>query len=182
MKLIQGVDYTKNNNTQITLTKPLCAGASVEFEIFKSIDGSDAETVVQQVYQLQTRINNINPTPLYKSENGTFPNAAVEIAPSKPLASCQHGWELIFTGYDDNAKVSKDFYTQTVHIPKRSYKGADWAGESMTFPLVYSYNQSTYENQTCTKTFTIYPTKIVSSQYNSQGKNRNMVLRAIYEY
>lgn len=57
MKLIQNVDYTKDSNTQITLTKSLCAGAKVEFEVFKSVDGSNAETVVQLVYQLQTILN-----------------------------------------------------------------------------------------------------------------------------
>lgn len=38
MKLIRGIDYTNSSNTQITLTKPLCAGAVVEFEVFKSAE------------------------------------------------------------------------------------------------------------------------------------------------
>lgn len=54
MKLIQGVDYTKDSNTQITLTKPIdIVGTQIEFEIFKSVDGSEAETVIGQVEDLQ---------------------------------------------------------------------------------------------------------------------------------
>lgn len=275
MKLIQSTDYTKGSNTQVTLTKPLCAGALVEFEVFKSIDGSNAETVVQQVYNLQTVLNktkitaddgtpkllvtdttenvldafiglgigfhtvyaeigvqglpnigtfrmfgqitNITPADgyiiamqtdgsiyancinegvwrgwksiyetmapmLYYSVNGIFPDANVTITPAKPLSDCRHGWALTFSGYSEKAHIATDLYIQTVYIPKRSYKTIYWNGESMTFPLVYSYDESTDNNLQCTKTFNVYYDKIVSSAFNSQGKARNMVLRSIQEY
>lgn len=53
MKLIPTQDFTVNSNTQITLTQALCNHTPVNFTIYKSIDGSDAETVVSQVYALQ---------------------------------------------------------------------------------------------------------------------------------
>lgn len=56
MKLIGGVDYVKEAD-KITLTKPLDKGQTVDFEVFKSVDGSSAETVVQQVYELQQLTN-----------------------------------------------------------------------------------------------------------------------------
>lgn len=56
MKLVNSVEYVKNADT-ITLVKPLEAGQTVDFEVFKSVDGSDAETVVQQVYELQQLTN-----------------------------------------------------------------------------------------------------------------------------
>ncbi len=56
MKLIGGVDYVKEAD-KITLTKPLDKGQMVDFEVFKSVDGSSAETVVQQVYELQQLTN-----------------------------------------------------------------------------------------------------------------------------
>jgi hypothetical protein len=185
LRLIPNVEYTLNSNSQITLILPVDAGTPISFEVFKSIDGSDAETVVSQVNALQNQVNTLEnavPQRLYSSETGEFPNPAYEVVPSKPLADCQHGWELMFTEYDDDNKVAKDFYVQTVHIPKRSYKGTEWSGESMTFPLVYSYDEAIDSNDTCTKTFTIYPDKFVSSRDNSNGKSRNMVLRAVYEY
>lgn len=57
MKLVQDVDYTNSNNTHITLTKPLCAGAVVEFEVFKSAEGSNDESMEELVNQLQTDLN-----------------------------------------------------------------------------------------------------------------------------
>lgn len=127
-------------------------------------------------------LHETTPEPLYYTAIGAFPIADYVITPSKPLAQCQHGWELVFTAYDDTNKVARDFYTQTVRVPKRSYKNAAWSGESMTFQLVSSYNDATDIITACTKTFTIYPDRIISSSYNSLGKSRGMVIRAIYEY
>lgn len=275
LMLIKDLEYTINSNSQITLTDPVDPQTPVSFVVYKSIDGTDAETVVSQVNDLQnlydkTKITNntggaklsvtdtnanvltvfvnagvgfhtlyaangvqglpatgafrlfghltnasygylfamqangsvfsnylnegqwrgwrvvheVAPEALWVSASGqgTFPNADVEVVPSKPLSQCQHGWQLIWSGYDDAGKVGKDYYVQTVFIPKRSYKNLTWNGESTTFSLVYSYNQSNDINLQCTKTFTIYDTRIISSSFNSQGVSRNMVLRAIYEY
>lgn len=57
MKLVETQDYTINSNTQITLTKELCKNTPVNFVVYKSIDGSDAETVVSQVHELQTLLD-----------------------------------------------------------------------------------------------------------------------------
>lgn len=46
-------DYTINDNDEITLTKDLVSGQQVSFIVYKSIDGSEAESVVDQVYNLQ---------------------------------------------------------------------------------------------------------------------------------
>lgn len=127
-------------------------------------------------------IHETTPEPLYFTAIGAFPIADYVITPTKPLAQCQHGWELVFTAYDDTNKVARDFYMQTVRIPKRSYKNVAWSGESTTFQLVSAFNDSTDTITSCTKTFTVYPDRIVSSQYNSLGKSRGMVIRAIYEY
>lgn len=61
LKLVEGVDYTKDELEEetVTLTQGLDLGQVVEFEVFKSVDGSDAETVVQQVYELQNRANRL---------------------------------------------------------------------------------------------------------------------------
>lgn len=61
LKLVKGVDYTQedSDSTQITLAKGLTTGQIVDFEVFKSVDGSDAETVVQHVYNLQNQVNKL---------------------------------------------------------------------------------------------------------------------------
>ena len=58
LKLIQDVDYTKSEST-ITLALGVDAGTQIEFEVFKSIDGSEAETVINQVVQLQSDVTKI---------------------------------------------------------------------------------------------------------------------------
>ena len=68
LKLIQDIDYTKSETT-ITLTLGVDAGTQIEFEVFKSIDGSDAETVVNQVVQLQSKIDSLNEYTYYCNGN-----------------------------------------------------------------------------------------------------------------
>lgn len=50
-------EYTKDHST-ITLNTPITeVGTPIEFVIYKSVDGSDAESIVDLVYQLQTTLN-----------------------------------------------------------------------------------------------------------------------------
>lgn len=122
------------------------------------------------------------PTPLYKSDAGVFPNAGATITPSKPLSQCQHGWQLVFSGYNDSTSTPRDLYVQTFVIPKQSYKAANWNGESLTIPLAYQYVNESDETRFCQKTMTVYDNRLVAGSTSSTGKQRNMVLRAIYEY
>lgn len=54
-QLVYDVDYTAND-THITLNKPINAGTIVNKQILKSIDGSDAETVINEVVELQNKV------------------------------------------------------------------------------------------------------------------------------
>lgn len=267
--LTDRVDYTVNNNNTITLTLGIDAGTEVSFVVYKSVDGSEAETVVRQVEQLFALLpvdpNNggvevsvpatgdvlqsfVNagvglhtmysaygaanapklgafryfghmtaanygwimafmangsvftnyldngtwqgwrvlyddvPDALYYSANGVFPNEGVAITPSKPLSECRNGWVLEFSGYDDTNNTPRDVYAQAVHIPKKSYKNANWNGEGYSMPLVYAYENSTDTALFCFKNFSLYNDRIVSGTLNATGKQRKMVLRAIYEY
>lgn len=52
--------YSESVGDYIALTKSLdVAGTPVDFEVLKSIDGSDAESVVQSVYELQQRLGGL---------------------------------------------------------------------------------------------------------------------------
>lgn len=266
--LTDRVDYTVNNNNTITLTLGIDAGTEVSFVVYKSVDGSEAETVVRYVNELlanspvasngavevsvpatgdvlQSFVNagvglhtmysaygatgapkagafryfghmtaaaygwivafmangsvfanyidngvwqgwralyDDVPDALYYSATGVFPNDGVTITPSKPLSECRNGWVLEFSGYDDINREPRDVYAQAVHIPKKSYKNANWNGEGFSMPLAYVYDNATDEVSFCFKNFSLYNDRIVSGTLNAAGKQRNMVLRAIYEY
>ena len=55
---IQGLDYTVGDApaTEVTLTKGVDAGTIISFVILKSIDGSEAQTVVEQVATLEAKV------------------------------------------------------------------------------------------------------------------------------
>lgn len=57
LMLIKNSEYTNEDNDNVTLALPVDKGTPVSFVVYKSIDGSEAETVVQQVYDLQTVVN-----------------------------------------------------------------------------------------------------------------------------
>lgn len=73
--MIQGTDYTATAE-KVTFTEPLNAGTMVVFKVFKSIDGSEAESVVQQVYELQNKMSAIEDNIYYC--NGYNDNTALK--------------------------------------------------------------------------------------------------------
>lgn len=78
LKLIPGSDYTVNASAgMITLTQALdVAGTPVNFEVLKSIDGSDAESVLSIVSALQGEMLKIDANNYYcngVNDNVTFP-------------------------------------------------------------------------------------------------------------
>lgn len=85
LKLVSGVDYTENGSANtITLANELdVIGTPVEFEVLKSIDGSEAESVVEMVYQLQTELGKLDANNYYC--NGVNDNTA--------FMTWLHNWE-----------------------------------------------------------------------------------------
>lgn len=78
LRLIPGNDYTVNASAgMITLTQALdVAGTPVNFEVLKSIDGSDAESVLSIVSALQAEMLKIDANNYYcngVNDNVTFP-------------------------------------------------------------------------------------------------------------
>ena len=176
--LIKGVEYAIADNSKITLTNGVDTGTPVSFVVYKSIDGSDAESVVQQVYDLQTQVNglmNADPQPLYTSDQGVYLNNGQTVTPTKRLSACRGGWVLIWTVYGTNT------YVQTTMIPKKSFKNATWSGEHMTVQLVGSSDGTT--TTMAVKSFRIYDDRILAHvDWNSNNANKVIGLRAIYEY
>ena len=178
LMLVKGLEYTVTDDTKITLTNGVDSGTPVSFVVYKSIDGSDAETVVQQVYELQTQVNdlmNTDPLPLYRSDQGAYLNNGQAVTPTKKLSACRGGWVLVWTVYGTNT------YVQTTMIPKKSFKNAVWSGEHMTVQLVGSTDGTT--TTMVVKSFRIYDDRILPHvDWNSNNANKVIGLRAIYEY
>lgn len=78
LRLTPGVDFTENGSANtITLANALdVVGTPVEFEVLKSVDGSEAESVVDMVYQLQTELGKIDANNYYC--NGVNDNTALQ--------------------------------------------------------------------------------------------------------
>lgn len=75
LRLVEGTDYT-GGATSITLAEALdVVGTEVAFEVLKSVDGSEAESVVDMVYQLQTEIGKLDANNYYC--NGINDNATL---------------------------------------------------------------------------------------------------------
>lgn len=55
LRVVNPTDYTANANS-ITLAKPVSKGAVINFIVLKNVDGTDAEKVVDQVADLETRV------------------------------------------------------------------------------------------------------------------------------
>lgn len=57
--IYEGTDYTINDNTKITLTQSVYSGTRITFNVLKSIDGSQAATIVTQFQELQQIVNDL---------------------------------------------------------------------------------------------------------------------------
>ncbi|WP_302826366.1 hypothetical protein [Anaerofustis stercorihominis] len=55
-KLISGIDYSITSATEITLTLGINANTPVNFQILKCVDGSDAESIVTTLANLEERV------------------------------------------------------------------------------------------------------------------------------
>lgn len=53
LRLVPDLEYLVVDNASILLTKGVDVNTPVSFVVYKSVDGSEAETVVEQVYELQ---------------------------------------------------------------------------------------------------------------------------------
>lgn len=89
LKLVETVDYTKTT-TQITLILPVYTGTQIEFEVFKSVDTEDAETIVEEfaenVRVVNSHIaNKNNPHEVTVAQIGAVPTTRT--VNSMPLSS-----------------------------------------------------------------------------------------------
>lgn len=59
LRVHEGTDYIIDDNTRIVLTRSVYGGTKIMFNVLKSIDGSQAATIVTQFQELQQIVNDL---------------------------------------------------------------------------------------------------------------------------
>ena len=120
------------------------------------------------------------PEPLWSGTN--LMGAGATITPSKPLNMCAHGWQLIFSDYNDDTSSGSSADLSTVMIPERNLTGANWGGSSFLC-LVPTFLSETGEHNMCVKKVYVYPDRLEGIADNVvTNVQKDTALRAIYEY
>lgn len=177
--LREGVDYVKNGTTGITLTLGLpVVNTLVYYEVFKSVDGSDAESIATLVYNLEDRMNAISQTNiLYTSSTGSWIRADAVITPLKKLSQCRTGYCLHFAKYGDINNMIHHY-----HLPKTRYDGNNWSGQNVVIDMPHNFSSDGATLTWTMKKLCVYDDRITGYASNAVGNSLDMVLVAITEY
>lgn len=275
LMLIKDYEYSSYNNENIVLTHGVDPGTTVSFVVYKSIDGSNAETVVGMVEELFGRVEGLEslritapdgtpklditdnsknvltefinlgvgfhtiyaatgvqdlpptsggyrcighvhtvntawlmaihtngsvyvnfyfeaewvgwralyehaPAPLWTGTS--FLAEDVTVTPSKPLNQCAHGWQLVFSDYDDDTSTANSSDICSVMIPKKNLTGANWGGSSFLCLLPTTIGATGAYTATVKRIY-VYNDRFTGYTENNAGDvQRDVVLRAVYEY
>ena len=134
-------DFTISEDRQsITLKHAVTAGTVVDFICYKSMDGSEAESVVRLVDDLVKRVEKIEKqnTVLWSG------NKTTTITPSKKLSECLTGYVLVWVKNDGTGYA-------TSFIPRVLPNGSVWAGQgfySQFEKVVVRDDSLTFQNAT----------------------------------
>ena len=121
-----------------------------------------------------------NPSALWTG--ASFMNETANIAPSKKLSECAHGWVLVWSDYDDETGTANQYDNVTTIVPKLNGVENDWNGSSLLCMLPTDVTAEGVAT-TCVKRLYIYDDHITGYVGNNVGASaRDVVLRAIYEY
>lgn len=180
--LVKNVDYTINNYQSITLTLPLEKNNDVSFVVYKSVDGSDAETVVSQVNELFRRVEKLEGTETALWLGANTMGADQTITPSKKLSECANGWLLVFSDYDtaNNAGYNSEFVYK--YVPKRIHTDFSVNSALSFFEVPTAMNESGAYTMTV-KRLSILNDKIIGYAGNTAtDAGKDTCLRAVYEF
>ena len=134
-------DFTVSEDRQsVTLKHAIKAGSVVDFICYKSMDGSEAESVVRLVDDLVKRVEKIEKqnTVLWSGDKTTT------IRPSKKLSECLTGYVLVWVKTDGTGYA-------TSFIPRLLPNGNVWAGQgfySQFEKVVVRDDSLTFQNAT----------------------------------
>lgn len=180
--LVKNVDYTINNYQSITLTLPLEKNNDVSFVVYKSVDGSDAETVVSQVNELFRRVEKLEGTKNALWSGASAMAGDVLITPTKKLTDCNNGWILVWSDFEYSTGVSSNTAFQTTVIPKQTVTLNGQGSAIYHLDIIATLNSDgTFVKGT--KSLTITDSQIRGNTINIiNDNNKDICLCAIYEY
>lgn len=121
-----------------------------------------------------------NPAPLWTGTN--IMGADATISPSKRIVDCAHGWQLVFSDYNEDTSSGSSADLCTVMIPKKNLTGANWGGSSFLC-LVPTYLSDEGDHNMCVKRVYVFPDRLEGHAANATTNvQKDVALRAIYEY
>lgn len=183
--LVEGFDYTIDNFNYITLANPIKKDTQISFVVYKSVDGSEAETVVRDIEELYKRIKVAENT-IEKLNSKTdealwtgadVMGAGATITPNKKLSECKNGWVLVWSDYDDTSGVANNSQVATVVVPKQI------APASSFYCIIPSAIGQTGIVTSCGKSLGITDDSITGyAGNNATTDGQDVCLKAVYEY
>lgn len=186
--LVKDVDYTVSEFDKVILTTPVEAGTKISFIVYKSVDGSEAETVVREVEELFVRIrsaeNRISALegktdePLWSG--ATQFGADVTIQISKPLNQCKNGWLLVWSDYNVDTMAGGDYNFFTTVVSKNILKNVSSTDILSLIPA--SFNEDGSYTFGCKRALITKDTITGSAGNVANATVRNICLREVYEF
>lgn len=180
---IPEIDYTFNTFENIILKNGVDAGTTISFIVYKSVDGSQSETVISQVNELYERVEVLES----KSDDALWVGADImgagsTITPSKPLSQCKNGWLFCWCDYDETTGKSSDGQFVFTYVPKNIMKDISLNYVATYFTICTAINDNG-SFTTCVKRISYNDTQIVGFVGNGATVDgRDVCLKAIYEF
>lgn len=180
---IPEIDYTFNSFENIVLKNGVDAGTVISFIVYKSVDGSQSETVIDQVNELYERVEVLES----KTDNALWVGADTmgansTITPSKPLSQCKNGWLFCWCDYDETTGKSSDGQFVFTYVPKNIMKDISLNYVATYFTICTAINDNG-SFTTCVKRISYNDTQIVGFVGNvATVDGRDVCLKAIYEF
>lgn len=194
---IKDVDYTLDNFNNIVLSNGVDIGTEISFICYKSVDGSEAESVVgivnslyqeneQQKERIKTLENKVEQLESKTDEalwvGANLMGQGETITPSKPLSQCKNGWLLCWCDYDNATNLSSDTQFVFTYVPKNILKNINYDYVATYFTICTAINDNGTYTETV-KRLTYNDTQIVGFVGNTATADGNDVcLKAIYEF
>lgn len=183
--LVEGFDYVVLNFNEIKLTNGVDAGTQISFVVYKSIDGTGAESIIGTVEELEQKTNDLQSrveTLESKTDEALWTGADVmgagaTITPNKKLSECKNGWILVWSDYDETTGVANNSQVATVVVPKQI------APTNSFYCIIPSGINANGTVTSCGKSLGISNTSITGyAGNNATTDGQDVCLKAVYEY
>jgi len=195
--LVKDFDYTVNGFDFITLTNGVDAGTQISFVVYKSIDGTGAETIAEEVEylredfgELQADVNELQSKVTVlesKTDEALWTGAntmgdGATIIPSKKLSECKNGWLLVWSDYDDATAAGVNAEFVTTYIPKNLQKDFGINAGLHLFPIPTAIVTNGSYTMTVKRVSATDDTIYGNVANTATDAGKDTALRAVYEY